>query len=37
MTLGIVVATFALTLAMFVFAGVLSVRRVLSVDPADVF
>jgi DevC protein len=37
MTLGIVVATFALTLAMCVFAGVLALRRVLAADPADVF
>jgi putative ABC transport system permease protein len=37
MSLGIVVTTLALTLAMCVFAGALAVRRVLAADPADVF
>ena len=37
MPFGISIGTFAFTIVMCVFSGVLAVRRVLSADPAEVF
>jgi putative ABC transport system permease protein len=37
MTFSIALGTLALTLAMCVFSGILAVRRVLALDPAEVF